>query len=96
MWVWIAHYGYLSVVALAGKHTLADIGLKLLANVTISQSVSWAATGGATIWAVSERRLRKKIIHQKAQRIQELEQHIDPDRSSSSLLPDGSTRPEDY
>jgi len=96
MWVCIARYGYLAVVALAGKHTLADIGLKLITNMTFSQSVSWVATSGATAWALSERGLRKKVIKQKAKRIQELERSIDPDRSSSSLLPDGSTRPEDY
>lgn len=96
MWVFIARYSYLAVVALAGRHTLADIGLKLITNMTFSQSVSWVATTGAAAWAVSERGLRKKVIRQKAKRIQELEQRIDPNRSSSSLLPDGSTRPEDY
>jgi hypothetical protein len=96
MWVCIARYAYYGVVALAGHQTLADIGLKLIANVTLSQSVSWTATGGATIWALSERGLRKRMIRQKAKRIQELEQTIDPNRSSSSLLADGSTRPEDY
>ena len=96
MWVLIARYGYYAVVALAGKQTLADIGLKLLANVTFSQTLAWTGAGGATIWAMSERRLRKKIIRQKADRIKQLEEHIDRHRSSSRLMADGSTRPEDY
>jgi hypothetical protein len=95
MWVIIVRYGYYAVVALSGKHTLADIGLKLLANVSLSQSLAWTGTGGATIWAVSERTLRKRIIRQKAERIKHLEQHIDSNRSSSALMADGSTRPED-
>jgi len=96
MWVLIARYGYYAVVALAGKETLANIGLKLLANITFSQTLAWTGTGGAAVWALSERRLRKKIIRQKADRIKQLEKHIDRDRSSSTLTADGSTRPEDY
>ena len=79
----------------AGKQTLADVGFKVLANITFSRTVNWTATGGAAIWAVSERRLRKKIIRQKARRIKELEEYVDKNRSSSALMSDGSTRPED-
>ena len=95
MWVLIVRYGYYAVVALAGKQTLADVGFKVLANITFSRTVNWTATGGTAIWAVSERRLRKKIIRQKARRIKELEEYVDKSRSSSALMSDGSTRPED-
>lgn len=95
MWVLIARYGYYAVVALAGKQTVAEIALKFLASLTISKTLCLGAASGGVAWGATERKLRKQTIRTKARRIKELEERIDPERSSSKLMSDGSTRPED-
>lgn len=49
----------------------------------------------AVVVAISERRLRKILIADRAPYIKSLEERIDVRRSSSKLSPDGSTRQED-
>lgn len=94
-WVWIAKYGYYSVVALAGKQTVAEVALKFIASLTISKTICLTAAAGGVAWGAAERKLRKGTIRKKAKRIKHLEEQVDPGRSSSSLMADGSTRPED-
>lgn len=93
--VLIARYGFLSIQALAGRQTGASIALQVLANVTFSKGVAWATAAGGVAYGEAQRRLKKKVIRSRANRIQELEEMIDPQRSSSALMSDGSTRPED-
>jgi hypothetical protein len=93
--VLIVRYVYLSVSVLSGKTTAADILVRLLANSNVQISISWAlAASGLSGWLV-ERRLRKRTIQKLAPRIKYLERLIDEGRSSSNLMEDGSTRPED-
>lgn len=80
---------------LAGKDTYADIFVGIFANAEISVYLSYAVGGSATIWALMERKLRGDKTREMASRIQELEQKIDPGRSSSHLTERGQTRPED-
>jgi hypothetical protein len=94
-WVLIARYGYYSVVALAGKQTIADLVFKIIANFTVSRSLCWVAAGGGVGYGAVQRKLRKRMIKSKAKRIKQLEEQLDPSRTSSALMSDGSTRPED-
>jgi len=50
---------------------------------------------GAVIWAYLERRAKNKKVIKLSKRIVKLEKMIDPNRSSSYLNKDGSTRKED-
>jgi hypothetical protein len=81
----------LCVVALAGQNTsvIVEATIKALADVKLV--VSFAATGLASIWAVSERGLRHQKSKEMGLRIAELEKVVHPKRTSSGLTPEGKT-----
>jgi hypothetical protein len=90
-----AYLGKESIGLLAGRETIADIVLKVLSNVQVNVAVSWAVSAVAgSAWYV-ERRLRKKDIERLSARTKELELRLDPNRTSSSLTPQGDTQPGD-
>ncbi len=84
-----------AIHGLAGKQTLADIGLRLLADVRVTEWVAYILTGGSIAYGLRERKLRRDTIERLSERTQKLEQQLDPNRSSSRLTPRGTTRPED-
>lgn len=88
-------YLTLMVVALAGKTTAADIGVKILSNFSISQGLAWALGIGSATYGLAQNRLRKNTVERLQKRIQQLEKQRDPRRTSSRLTPRGDTRPED-
>jgi hypothetical protein len=69
--------------------------LLAVVNGNVAWALLLAMTLMATWVAVHERRLRKDVIAKYSAYIKELESKIDPQRSSSRLNPDGTTRPED-
>jgi hypothetical protein len=82
---------------LAGQTTYADVGIDvgILAEVGTSHFLAWGLAVAAVLWALFERRLRRTTIERLTGRNRELEESIDPNRSSSNLTPRGKTRPED-
>lgn len=88
---WLAWMGYKSVAALAGKATSANI----MAAVGVSEWLTIAVVSVLVAGNIGQARLRKWSTARLTDRIKDLELQLDPDRSSSKLLPDGSTRPED-
>lgn len=93
--VWISYYAYLAVEAIAGKITVAEVGVSLLSKIEITVFLAWAF-GVFGIWyGWSQRNLRRMTIERLQTRIVYLETIIDPGRSSSKLTPRGETRPED-
>jgi hypothetical protein len=84
-----------AVESLAGKYTFADIGIKFLAQMSISQSISYAAGAGGVLYGIRERKLRRDKTEYLARRNRELEERLDPRRSSSRLTGRGTTRKED-
>ena len=86
---------YLIVDSLAGKTTAADIALKAITDLELDRSVLYVLTGGTTLWAIRERKLRKKKTKDLGAYVKELEEHIDPNRTSSNLTETGDTHPED-
>jgi hypothetical protein len=93
--VGIFYFIYQSVAVLAGKATVADIGIKFLAELGISEALAWLLAGGGMLYGFGQRRLRKNTIERLQSRNQSLEQSLDPNRTSSRLTPRGDTRPED-
>lgn len=89
------YFLYLMVDSLAGKTTAADIALKAITDVTLDRGVLYLLTGGTTVWAIRERRLRKRNTRHIAAYTKELEKRIDPNRTSSNLTETGDTHPED-
>lgn len=98
MWVAICVLGFFflkAVVAVAGQSTnvAVQVGLKIISDVRVT--VSWAVAGGCGAWAVGERKIRQKRVLELHARIKKLETGIDPNRSSSTLTPEGKTNPDD-
>jgi hypothetical protein len=93
--VLIARYVYHSISDLAGHQTYADIGVQLLGNLKISDSLLYLLTGGSIIYGMGERRLRRKHIGRIDSLKNSLERKLNPSRTSSKLNKDGTTRPGD-
>ncbi len=93
---WKAEQG---VVALAGSKTLADFRFSVFGNVTIDKYIGqllmliFGSSGVTYGWR--QRQLRRKDIDRLGNRVKDLEQRLDPERSSSKLTRVGTTRPED-
>ena len=85
----------LMVDSLAGKTTATDIALKAITDLKLDRGILYLLTGGTTLWAIRERRLRKGNTKHRAAYTKELEKHIDPNRTSSNLTETGDTHPED-
>lgn len=86
---------YLPVHDLAGHTTLADFGVRFLANIRVSEAAAWLWAFLATGYGLRQRELLHRNIDRLGNRIPELEKQIDPNRTSSRLTSRGETRPED-
>jgi hypothetical protein len=98
MWgslVGIAAFTYLSIRAIAGQYTFADIGIKLIGDFKLSEAFSYLFGAGGLGYGVMERRLRRKTTERFANRNATLERMIDSNRTSSNLTGRGTTNPED-
>jgi hypothetical protein len=91
----LGHFATESIKALAGKVTISYLVSKFLGSIAINQWVAWVIAGISTGWACLERRQKRKKIAELSRRPIELEKMIDPGRSSSSITPEGTTRPGD-
>ena len=89
------YLAYLAVAALAGKGTFASLGLSILGNVTVKDSIYVVLTVGGIIYGLGQRQLRRHNIERLTKRPIELEKRFDPKRASSELTRRGTTRPED-
>jgi hypothetical protein len=82
-------------IAYAGKASIADLTLRVLANVSIVFTLSLTLSGISVSLYLRERNLHRKTRERLTARITELELKLDPTRSSSKLTPQGTTRKED-
>lgn len=93
--VCMAYLAYRTVSVLAGRVTLANVGIRFLADVRVSEFAAWLLGFGGTFYGVQQRKLRRDTVERLQARITRFEREKDPKRSSSSLTPRGETRPED-
>lgn len=105
--VWIAFFWTLAVIGKewAGKYTKTDVHLdvdgdvnvlfKILSEIDLSTKWAWAIAVISVLYGLFERKLRQRKTNYFQDRIVKLERQIDPERSSSELLPTGETRKED-
>lgn len=93
----IAYWGFECLQHMAGQSTIIDIALGLALHVLAKVEVAIAITlaGLATVWALAERALRRRKTDYMQGRIRELEQRLDPNRSTSGLTSRGKTNPRD-
>jgi len=91
----IAYFAYLTVASLSGETTTADIGIKLFADVRLSEVFAYLFGGGGVIYGARQRSLRRNTIERLQGRIKKLEKERDPGRTSSGLTQRGATHPKD-
>ena len=92
----IVYFGiYRTAHELAGRETFATLGISLLADVKQDEIRAYVAAIVGWIFGVNALRLRRNTTERLTIRIQELEQRIDPNRTTSGLTPRGQTPPED-
>lgn len=84
-----------SVHALAGSHTLADIGVSFLGKLEVSVTIAWMAATVGVVYGWKQRRLRLDTVERLQSRVQLLELQCDEKRTSSNLTPRGQTHPKD-
>lgn len=94
-WIVLGWFGVLIARALAGQETTAEFVLSIFSNLGASRWPYLLLAGGLAMWALLERRERRRKTAYLTNRIRLLEQKIDPNRSSSELLSTGETRQED-
>ena len=93
--VLLGRYAYLSIAALAGQQTLADIAVRFLGNLTVSNSIAYILAGGGVAYGLGERQLRRRHIKRNVKSKNDLEKILDPKRTSSERTDTGKTRPGD-
>jgi len=91
----IAYFVYMSIRSLSGHYTFADIGIKFVGDLKLSEGLSYLFGVGGVGYGMRERRLRRKTTERMSARNVQLEQMIDPERTSSHLTTRGTTNPED-
>ena len=93
--VLIARYGYLSIASLAGQKTLADIVVRFLGNIKVSDGIAYLLGAGGVIYGIGERQLRRRNIRRIAKDKNNLERIVHPGRTSSKITESGTTPPGD-
>jgi hypothetical protein len=88
-------FGYLGLEQLAGRITLAKIGISILGDLKLPQVLSYLFGAGGVSYGVNEARLRRKKTQEMSSHITNLEKVLDSKRTSSGLTTRGTTRPED-
>lgn len=88
----IVYFGiYRTVQELTNKQTLALFGFSLFADLRPNEMIAWLAVFVAWIFGINAQRLRRNTTARLTGRIQELEQRLDPNRTTSGLTPRGQT-----
>jgi hypothetical protein len=91
----IAFWVHGDVIALAGKQTLANIGLSFLGDIRVSDAVAYIFGAAGAGYGIAERTVRRRTIARLAEENTTLERLVHPERSTSHLTKRGTTRPED-
>ncbi len=94
-WSAVAYMFASSVVQFAGKETKLAAVINALIDFRVGQYVPWALAALTSTGYLHERRLRLKTIQDKSGYVKQLEQRIDPNRSTSGLQENGEPTKED-
>ena len=85
------HCAYLMTMTLAGRSTFADIGVRVLGNIKVSNSIVALLAGGGWVYGLGQRQLRRKNIKRIVPAKNALEKLLNPTRTSSYLTDIGTT-----
>jgi hypothetical protein len=90
--VW-AYIAFLMIQSLAGQTTSVLVTILIEAFVNLRFVGVAAVVAALAGWGYGERQIRKRHTDRWHRRVRELEQIIDPNRSTSTLTPRGDTNP---
>lgn len=93
-WIVTVVVAGLAVDDLAGKETRVAL-LAWFMGLDISIQVSWALTASLSIFATAQHKVFRSQIKRLGEEKRDLEQQVDPGRTTSGLQADGRTQPED-
>jgi hypothetical protein len=91
----IAYFLYLCVDAVAGRETTAKLVVAVISDFKLHIALPWFLTAVAVILGLLQRHLKNGTVDRLGRRIKELEERLDPGRTSSRLTSRGGTNPED-
>jgi len=80
---------------MSGKQTLLNVTMLLIANLKMSEKISYILGLGGLLYGYRQRRLRRIVIENMSGHQRKLELLLDPQRTSSGITPKGTTRPDD-
>jgi hypothetical protein len=89
----ISYMGYLSVGKIAGQNTFADIAVRVIGNIKVSDGIITLLVGSGWAFGLAQRSLRRKYIERTAPVKNKLERLLDERRTSSNLTSRGTTPP---
>jgi hypothetical protein len=95
-WSCLAFLGFMAyriAGVLAGKNTLADLTVRLLADLKANRGIILLLGGGGWAYGLAQRSLRRKNVQRLVPLKNELERQIDKKRTSSDLTSKGTTPP---
>jgi hypothetical protein len=93
--VLVAGYIRDAFVAFAGHETDARLSFSLVTKLGADRWFAFLFGGGGVAYGLHQGHMKRRAIRRLSGRAADLERAMDRKRSSSNLLPDGSTRPED-
>ena len=91
--VLIAYFFYRTLDSFAGRNTFAEIGIKILGNITVSRGIITLLTASGWVYGLGQRGLRRRSIERLAPAKNQVEGLLDPNRTSSNLTSRGTTPP---
>lgn len=91
----VCRYGYLAIVSLAGKTTIANILVSIITDLKMNQWFGLVFGTGGVSYGIVQKNLRKKEIRRLATRCDLLEKKVDPEKASSGLTHHGVHKEED-
>lgn len=93
--VLIVYFGiYRTAHELAGKETFGAFWIGLLADIKPDEIMAWLTALIGWMFGINSQRLRRNTTERLSSRIRELEQRVDPNRTTSGLTPRGQTPPD--
>lgn len=91
----LGYFGYKCIAIMAGRSTYADIGIRILGNLKVSDGIIYLFGASGWVYGMGQRQLRRKNIKRTVPAKNALERIIDPNRTSSNLTDKGTTQPGD-
>lgn len=90
-WAWAVVYAgvYLPVRDAPGTQTILSVTQNWVVNANLHVYLAWGAAAAGALYGANERRKRLRERGERDKRIKELEQHIDPNRTTSGLNVEG-------